>query len=179
MSLNDLASIGSFVSGIAVVISLIYLSIQIRQNTRHERAAMQQGRAARTVDLLLRTAELDMVDAMIRGRVADPDLPAAELEQFLRASTAMFISFEDGYVLRQAGMLDASTIAGDDAAMKNHILLWPGYRIAWDMLKAGMQPDFRAYVDTLATSVPLISASDRLVRWRTLISEQSARTAAV
>ena len=41
MSLNDLASIGSFVSGMAVVISLIYLSIQIRQNTRHERAAMQ------------------------------------------------------------------------------------------------------------------------------------------
>jgi hypothetical protein len=175
MSLNDLASIGSFVSGIAVVISLIYLSMQIRQNTRHERAAMQQGRAARTVDLLLRTAELDMVDAMMRGRAADPEIPPAELEQFLRAATAMLISFEDGYVLRQAGMLDASTIAGDDAAMKNHILPWPGYRVAWDMLKAGMQPDFRTYVDDLATSVPLISSSDRLARWRALIIEQSAR----
>lgn len=179
MSLNDLASIGSFVSGLAVVISLIYLSIQIRQNTRHERAAMQQGRAARTVDILLRTAELDMVDAMIiRGRVADPDIPPAELEQFLRATTAMLISFEDGYVLRQSGMLDASTIAGDDAAMKNHILPWPGYRIAWEMLKAGMQPDFRDYVDDLATRVPLISVSDRLVRWRQLIGDQHARAAA-
>jgi hypothetical protein len=110
--------------------------------------------------------------------VADADIPPAELEQFLRAATAMFISFEDGYVLRQAGMLDVSTIAGDDAAMKNHILLWPGYRIAWEMLKAGMQPDFREYVDALAVSVPLISSSDRLGRWRKLITEQSTSVAA-
>lgn len=178
MSLNDLASIGSFVSGIAVVISLIYLSMQIRQNTRHERAAMQQGRAARTVDILLRTAESEMADVVLLGRSANPDMTASELEKFLRATTAIFISFEDGYVLRRSGMLDASTIAGDDAAMKNHIFPWPGYRIAWEMLKSGMQPDFRTYVDTLATSVPLISSSDRLARWRALISEQRARAAA-
>ena len=34
MSLSDLAALGSFASGIAVVISLISLTIQIRQNTR-------------------------------------------------------------------------------------------------------------------------------------------------
>ena len=51
-------------------------------------------------------------------------------------------------------MLDESTIAGDDAAMRNHILPWPGYRIAWEMLR--MQPDFRDYVDGLAASVPLV-----------------------
>jgi hypothetical protein len=178
MSLTDLASIGSFVSGVAVVISLIYLSIQIRQNTAHERAAMQQGRSARTVDLLLKTAEADMAEAVMRGRMADPDLSAPELEKFLRATTAIFISFEDGYVLRQSGMLDPSTIAGDDAALKNHILPWPGYRIAWEMLKAGMQPQFRDYVDALAANVPLIASSDRLVRWKKLVVEKHARNIA-
>ncbi len=177
MSLTDLASIGSFVSGVAVVISLIYLSIQIRQNTRHERAAMQQGRAARTVDLLLRTAAPDMADAMMRGRMGDADVLPAELEQFLRASTAIFISFEDGYVLRRSGMLDSSTIAGDDAALKHHILPWPGYRVAWEMLKSGMQPDFRVYVDELAADVPPISASNRLAVWKRLIAEQRAGAA--
>ena len=33
MSLSDLASLGSFASGIAVIVSLISLTIQIRQNT--------------------------------------------------------------------------------------------------------------------------------------------------
>jgi hypothetical protein len=31
MSLSDLASLGSFVSGFAVLISLIYLALQVRQ----------------------------------------------------------------------------------------------------------------------------------------------------
>ena len=31
MTLSDLASIGSLISGIAVLISLIYLSLQVRQ----------------------------------------------------------------------------------------------------------------------------------------------------
>jgi hypothetical protein len=39
MSLSDLAAIGSFVSGIAVVISLVTLTIQIRQNTNLMRRA--------------------------------------------------------------------------------------------------------------------------------------------
>ncbi len=38
MTLTDLASIGSLLSGVAVVISLAYLAFQIRQNTRHQRA---------------------------------------------------------------------------------------------------------------------------------------------
>ncbi len=172
MALSDLASIGTLISGVAVVISLVYLSFQIRQNTRHQRASMQQGRAARTVDILLRTAEPDMARAILHGRMAEPAMEPAELEQFLRATTAMFISFEDGYVLRRSGMLDAATIAGDDAALKNHILPWPGYRIAWEMLKAGMQPDFRTYVDALARQTPLASATDRLATWKKLTAEK-------
>ena len=69
-------------------------------------------------------------------------------------------------------MLDATTIAGDDAALKHHILPWPGYRIAWEMLKSGMQPDFREYVDGLAGQTPLLSSSDRLVTWKKLVEEQ-------
>jgi hypothetical protein len=33
MTLSDLASIGSLVSGVAVAITLIFLTVQIRQNT--------------------------------------------------------------------------------------------------------------------------------------------------
>ena len=49
MSLSDLASLGSFVSGLAVMISLIYLAVQIRQAERNQKAMIQQGRTARMV----------------------------------------------------------------------------------------------------------------------------------
>ena len=52
-----------------------------------------------------------------------------------------------------------------------------GYRVAWEMLKSGMQPDFRVYVDELAADVPPISASNRLAVWKRLIAEQRAGAA--
>jgi hypothetical protein len=42
MSLEDLGNIGEFVAAVAVVVSLIYLAIQIRQNTNSFRAATFQ-----------------------------------------------------------------------------------------------------------------------------------------
>lgn len=54
MTLSDLASIGSFVSGVAVVITLVMLLLQMRQTDRNQRAAMQLGRATRGTDVLTR-----------------------------------------------------------------------------------------------------------------------------
>lgn len=42
MTLIDLGSLGEFISGIAVVVSLAYLAIQIRHNTRAVRSSMHQ-----------------------------------------------------------------------------------------------------------------------------------------
>jgi hypothetical protein len=174
MNLTDLASVATVLSSAAVVGSLVYLGYQIRQSTHHQRASMQQGRAARTVDLLVQTAEPEFVNALLRGRAGEAQMEPAELEQFLRIATAMFISFEDGFVLRRSGMLDATTVAGDDAALINHVLPWTGYRMAWQMLKAGMQPDFRDYVDGLIEKIPPGSSPDRTVRWKALAAGASA-----
>ena len=43
MSLNDLANIGQVIGAIAVVISLIYVAFQIRQNTNAVRSATAQS----------------------------------------------------------------------------------------------------------------------------------------
>jgi hypothetical protein len=46
MSLSDLASLGSFVSGIAVVLSFVFLAMQIRQSARNQRATIHNERTA-------------------------------------------------------------------------------------------------------------------------------------
>jgi hypothetical protein len=43
MSLNDLANLGQVIGAIAVVISLIYVALQIRQNTNAVRSATAQA----------------------------------------------------------------------------------------------------------------------------------------
>jgi hypothetical protein len=65
MKLSDLASIGSLISSAAVLISLVYLALQIRQAERNQRALIHQGRASRMIAL---TASL------IRGSSTDISL---------------------------------------------------------------------------------------------------------
>ena len=43
MTLSDLAAMGSFISGVAVVISFVFLGLQMRQNTKAVKAAASQA----------------------------------------------------------------------------------------------------------------------------------------
>ena len=49
LTLQDLGNIGELISGIAVVISLIYLAVQIRQNTRTVRTSTYQTVRRQTI----------------------------------------------------------------------------------------------------------------------------------
>lgn len=47
MNLSDVASVATIISSAAVALSLVYLGLQARQNTKHTRALIQAGRVDR------------------------------------------------------------------------------------------------------------------------------------
>ena len=71
MILTNLAAIGSFISGVAVVVTLIFLLLQMRQANLNQRALMQQGRVARTNETMLRLTEPHMLEIIMRGGAGD------------------------------------------------------------------------------------------------------------
>ena len=81
MSLSVLASLGSAISGFAVLISLVFLYFQLRQVTeqirqaeRNQRATIAQFRASRTVDAMLQGCEASMADAFFKATAVEADL---------------------------------------------------------------------------------------------------------
>src|SRR5580765_5709256 len=94
MSLSDLASIGSLVSGLAVLVSLIYLGLQTHQNAKHSRALIQQGRAARVADTALRIAELRDSDGIDKCFTGARDVSPKDLARFINICRAIFMSAE-------------------------------------------------------------------------------------
>jgi len=83
MTLSDLASIGSLVSGIAVLVSLAYLAQQTRQNSKHTRALIQQCRAIQLADMPLRSAEnASLVETRMRGDEGDKTLNRVQFAQY-------------------------------------------------------------------------------------------------
>jgi len=111
MSLSDLASIGNLVSGIAVLVSLIYLGLQVHQSAKHTQALILQGRAERIVNHHLTIANSDLVAAWIveNGGTATPE--GIRRRQFLLQGMAYDFSWEDTFGQYEAGLLGIEQFA--------------------------------------------------------------------
>jgi hypothetical protein len=76
MTITDLGSIGEFVSAIAILVTLIYLTIQVRHTQRETAASLLQQRtvAVREMYLAIATSET-LSDAMSKAEDAVADGP--------------------------------------------------------------------------------------------------------
>ncbi len=95
MSLNDLSDLGQFISSLAVLGSLIYVAIQIRQTERNQRALILQGRAARIAQTTMVTADPQLATVFAKGLSGAEDLSESEFVQFQQIFRATSVSGEE------------------------------------------------------------------------------------
>jgi hypothetical protein len=109
MSLSDLANIGSFVSGIAVVVSLIYLALQVRHAEKMQRALMHQARTERVINAALAAMQTEIADTVTKV-VNSNELSPREMLQsyyYMRIQVAVV---EDALWQYDAGFLDQESL---------------------------------------------------------------------
>ena len=165
MTLSDLASIGSLISGVAVLISLVYLGLQMRQSARHSQALIQQGRASRTMEILTRWAEFDWSDGMDACLNGSPDVNARDLRRFISLMRAYFVNYEDSFIQHCEGLLEGAAFANVEAALRT-TMTGPGHRAAWQVVRDAFDRAFQDYMDGIiaeTTGAPFVST---LQRWK-------------
>lgn len=151
MSLSDLASLGSFVSGVAVTVSLIYLIIQTRQSVRHTRALIQQGASSRTTQIALSQTEAGNAAAFLEANGVTPTPEAIRRMQFAMMCATWMAALEDIHNQRAEGLLTDEQFARNCWEHRN-LMSQPALRAYWlanreDIGKAA--PKFRSFVDSL------------------------------
>jgi hypothetical protein len=150
MSLSDLAAIGSFVSGAAVVITLMFLILQLRQGTRATSASAMGTWLGDYNNMLLRmSSDSEFADMCRRGLT---DFTQLKLNDQMRFHTLFsMININAIYLFNQrnAGALDphlADQILGFAAAM----LKMKGGQQWRDLLRWNHAPlEFNTYMDGL------------------------------
>lgn len=152
MSLSDLAAVGSFVSGIAVVFSFLFLALQVRQSNRNQRSLIQQGRTGRNVDILLRMSDPFMSETIAEADVNCAAMTAGKIWAFYGFAGAVFWTYEDSFLQFEAKTLDAQSWESDAVIIKR-LIGHPAYRVVWKMARDGMGGGYRDYVDSLMREV--------------------------
>jgi hypothetical protein len=176
MSLSDLASIGSFASGVAVVVSLVFLALQMRQANANQKSLMQQGRSARTVDMLMKMSEPMLSETIVGAFHGGSEEDPARIFAFYSFACACFWNYEDSFLLFRAGTLGAQGWATDELTLRG-LIANPAYRAVWRMARTGMSTDYREFVDRMMGEVRPAEPRDVAQVWKTYFAEERASAA--
>jgi hypothetical protein len=149
MSLQEFAWLGATMSGVGVLVSIIYVSIQIRNNTRAVRAsAFQQvvnSFAAISFDI---AKDKNLVDLYLRAGRDFASLGELERAQY----SLMLLSFlrraENVFFQTEIRMLYTEHWPGIRDSIKA-IMAAPGAQACWNEIKNRLNPEFRVFIDGL------------------------------
>jgi len=176
MSLSDLASLGSFVSGFAVLISLIYLALQVRQTERNQQIAIRHSRVSRIVELQVALADPAVADAWLHGSGSPQEITPTELGQFTNLCRALFFHFEDSFYQREEGLLNddafETVVAGARLLARS-----PGVRAAWRIARPNFGGRFLDFMDGVvagSAATPPVDLS--LEAWKVAFASEASRT---
>jgi len=176
MSLSDLASLGSFVSGFAVLTSVIYLALQVRQTERNQQISIRHSRVSRIVELQLALADPALADAWLHGSGSPQKITQIELSQFINLCRALFFHFEDSFYQREEGLLNddafETVVAGARLLARS-----PGVRAAWRITRPNFGGRFLDFMDgVVAGSAVEPPVNLSLEAWKVAFASEASRT---
>ncbi len=155
MSLQDLGAIGELIGGIAVVISLVYLAVQIRQNTQTVRASAYQSILAVSVQARLMVAQDPLLcRRMLEGLRDSEKLTDEEKAQLRQTISAMLRLFENVFFQYRRSMVEEQIWESWRAAM---IAMFsrPDVQEWWPSTRAFFHQEFREFLEReAAQSIP-------------------------
>jgi hypothetical protein len=178
MSLSDLASLGSFLSGVAVLASIVLLYFQLRQLNdqfrqaeRNQQASIRQGRANQSVVINASGADPLISEALTRGSRGDEDISETSLRQVHQYWRASFFIWEDSFYQHTKGLFTETDFDAQEANTRNW-LRNIGVRTQWRLQRTGFGREFVAWMDKLAADVPIDNSTDTVVLWRNAMAAE-------
>jgi len=170
MTLSDLSSIVGMISGLAVLGSLVYLSLQVRQTERNQRALMNQGVINRISENLRWSTEPHMVELLASVETGKSQFTAEELFKLRLRLRNMLLNSQDVYVQHNAGLLDQITLDNSLIGIRS-LLVVPVYRALWKLHRETYAPEWIAYIDKLIEETPLAKPTDAVAQFNSTLAE--------
>ena len=176
MTLSDLASLGSFVSGVAVLISLVYVAVQIRQTERNQRTLLQNATSNRAVELVRHWSDPHIAEAYVKMMSGDQNLTAVEAFQLNIQFRTSLLSWQDSFLLQRASLIDSLQLESTLRTFRV-LLAQPVFRALWNMSKATFSPEFATYVEAHTMDVLLAAPHDYAEQLKAAVADVKAAAA--
>jgi hypothetical protein len=142
-----LGAVGEVVGAIAVVVTLLYLTVQLRQNTRTVEHSIQRGVHEDAAEWMYKLVENPELTELYRSGLRGDDLSSNDRLRFAFLLSLMFLHWDHAYTSGAFDVVNNANIPG--------ILARPGGAASWEMATSGymaLNPDFVEHVNRLLTA---------------------------
>ena len=161
MNWDAIGAIGEILGALAVVVSVFYLAVQIRQNTKSMKAGAERELSLAAISNL-DLASTQMPILVVKASKDISQLTEDEIAQFgwwtngtMRFWETAFYQFKEGYISESSW-----------EAIQNQIRMFlqsDGIQKYWTVRKATYRADFREMIDGMDLGDSPAIASDKLV----------------
>ena len=150
MKLKQWASIAEIIGASAVVISLVYVGIQVNDSAGAVRSASaNDANVALQAFYLQVGADRETSSTMYRGLMSEQALTNEEEYQFLMMLHGAFLGFQNSYLLVEEGTLDEELLNTMKTTIAN-IQRLPGLKRYWRQRRSYLHPGFAEWVDRVS-----------------------------
>ena len=145
MSLQDWGALGELVGGLAIIVSLLYVGLQIRQGASATRAATNQAFTVQFSDLILQITRPDLRDIFWRGIKGLDKLQGSEIAAFMALLASIMRTYETFYFERLEGRFESRMWDGYSLQL-NDLYNNVGVQEYWAIRKHQFSPDFDSFL---------------------------------
>lgn len=149
--LSELASIAEIIGAFAVVISLVYVGVQVNDSAGAVRSASANDANVALQNWYLEIGSDQQTSELFYNALTSEEaLPNHEEFQFLMMLHGAFLAFQNSFFLAEEGTIDAELREAITAAILG-VKDTPGMKRYWRQRRGYLHSGFVAYVDELLT----------------------------
>jgi hypothetical protein len=156
MTLEEIYYISQIVAVVGIFASLVFVGLQIRQNTRATRAASHNAVSDSLNEINRMFAEnADLTKIWLAGMADRKSLTEEERWRFDSTARAYMHVCETMFIQAGLGAGDKSVLHAEEEGIRQ-VFASPGVRAWWAENPYGFCPEFRTYVAKLARSAETV-----------------------
>lgn len=152
LTLEQIYFIGQTIAALAIVASLIYVGLQVKQNTTATQIASAQAYVAADNEIVgLINVSPNLADVLHQGANGISELKGGDLIRFMAFHDLVFISFQSFHLQWKRGALDEALWNTYKQAFID-LLQQKGQQDWWAIRRHWFSPEFLDYVEQAMTT---------------------------
>lgn len=149
MKLSEAANWAEIVSAVGLVISLIYVGIQVTDNTSALRSETANNASTQFIDWYAHVSDdAEPMDVWLRGVTAPDTLDEQQSLRFIFLVHIIMLQFQNNYYLVEEGTLDEKMLSAINNTLAT-LRRTPGFDMYWSRRRGLFYPEYQAFIERL------------------------------